>query len=302
MRGLVSIIFILLSLFTNAQRPVKKTASPTVNTNNINIFLRLGDSNEAGGTATETGTEANKFHTVLKNAIIHYKPDRTGTNNGTWLNVSDSNPTINHYSGYQAIAPRTPPLGIGPSQPFAYSMDSASKSRVGIIKCALGGTFLTNEWASGGSMYNFFFSYSYPVGIPLLTSTLGYGKANIKAAIVRLGTNDCQASYNNIVFKAAIQTFVSTIRSVTGNATLPIYWVQVNANLYLEPGGLHSFANVTAVRAAISACANIADPAYIPNFIVLNYDNNSLLPDGIHYDQAACIYQGAYEALIMLNL
>jgi len=280
----------------NGQRPTFKDKSGTTGANNISIYLRLGDSNESGGTATEDSTFPAKYHTVLQNAIIYFKPDRTSTNNGSWLNVSDSNPTINHYSGYAAIGYKTPPLGVGPSQSFCYSIDSLSKSKVGIIKCALGGTKLTSEWQSGGSMYNFFFTYSYAVGIPVLSASR---RVNVKGVVIRLGTNDCATGYNDATFKAAIPVFVAQIRAATGVSDLPIYWVQVNANLYLAPVGAYSLSDVTAVRAAITACETVGNPAYIAGFHVLNYDSDALLPDGVHYTQNSCISQGIYEANLM---
>ena len=289
-------LFLVVGINASCQRPVTKDKSGTAGANNIDIYLRLGDSNESGGTATEDSSFPAKYHTVLQNAIIYFKPDRTSTNNGSWLNVSDSNPTINQYSGYAAIGYKTPPLGVGPSQSFCYSIDSLSKSKVGIIKCALGGTKLTSEWQSGGSMYNFFFLYSYPVGMLKLTQ---FNKANIKGVVIRLGTNDCATGYNDATFKAAIPVFVAQIRAATGVSDLPIYWVQVNANLYLAPGGTFTPTNVTAVRAAITACQTVGNPAYIAGFHVLNYDSDALLPDGVHYTQNSCISQGIYEANLM---
>lgn len=295
------ILFVLGFIGCNGQSPFKKNTSQTSGMNNIDVYLRIGDSNEAGGSATEDSTFPAKYHTVLKNTLIYVKPDRTVTNNGVWYNYSDSNPTINRFSGYGPIQNIAQPWGVGPDISFAYSIDSAIKTKVGIIKCALGGTRLLSEWAVGGSMYNFFFSYSYPVGVPYLTASLPYKRANIKAAIVILGTNDCTTgNYNDANFKAAIQTMVTTLRTTSGVSDLPIYWVQVNTNLGLVSG--FSAASVTSARAALTACATFGNPAYISNFTLLNYDADGLLPDGVHYNQNACISQGIYEAYLMLGL
>lgn len=268
--------------------------------NNVNVYLRVGDSNETGGGAqgSEDGSFPVKYHTVLRNTIIYYKPNLTSANNGAWLNYSDSNGYINRFSGEATLGLTdiyTPPLPVGADISFAFSLDSALKKKVAIIKCALGGTALTNEWAKPGTMYNFFMDYSCLVGLPVLNKPY-----TVKALIVRLGTNDVVSGvYNNTTFKAGLQSFCSNVRSDLSLPTLPIYWVQVNENLN---DASHPEANVIAARAAIAACADENDAAYIPGFHVLNYDADPLMPDNVHYSPQATIPQGIREALTMISL
>ncbi len=305
MKFLLTILLFIstISLAQTSRLTVDKKMT-NIRTRTINVYLRIGDSNEAGGSATEDGTFPLKYHTTLSKALIYFKPDRTSNNNGQWLNYSDTSPYINRFSGYQPVQATSMPYGVGPDISFTYSFDSAAtRTPIGIIKCALGGTKLTSEWLSGASMYNFFLPYSYTVGISDLSTISRFNTINVKAVIVRLGTNDATiAAYNDVNFKAAIQSFTTAIRSVTGLPTLPIYWVQVNSNLPSSIGGLYNSTNVNLARAAITACETIGNPALISNFTVINYDSYPLLADGVHYTQDACLAQGFVEYNLLKNL
>lgn len=288
------IILLIMGHSSYCQTQFRRNKTPISNTNTVNIFLRLGDSNEAGGTAKQDGTFPSKYNSVYNNALIYYKPNRSSSDNGLWLNYSDSNPTINRASGYQPVISTSPPYSVGADISFSYSVDSGYRNKVGIIKTALGGTKATDWSHTTDSLYLFFRYSIYGLG---KLSSLNYNGYKIKALIVRLGTNDC-AAYNNATFKAAIQSLVTNVRADMNSPLLPIYWVQVNTNLR----STYSGASVDSARASILACTNIASPAYIQNFNVLNYDADSLLPDGIHYDQNACIRQGIYEANLMFGI
>lgn len=291
--------------------------------NEIDLVIRIGDSNENGALEEPVGMNPDYLN-IPNNVLIYFKVDREySTDNATWQKYScrpSGTEAVNRAPGYVYVT--GPPYGFGTDQSFVRKLSLESHRHVAIIKIGKGGSTLIartgddNDWAKGGS------ADAVPSGAELYTSlffifldrglrdlrrgnsyNIRYGRVRIKAAIIRLGTNDCKtANWNSSAFTSAIPAFVNEIRAKT-RPDLPIYWVLPKSDLASSPLGEWTAggADVTACRTAITNCT-AGGSTEISNFFTLNYDSHTLQADGVHYDYDSYVAQGEDEADLILGL
>lgn len=301
-------------------RIVKKREFQNAKANEIDVVILIGDSNQNGALEEPVGMDPD-YLTIPDNVLIYYKEDRAySTDDAEWQKYScraTAAEDVNRTPGYTYSGP---PYGFGQDQSFVRKLSLESPRHVGIIKLAKGGSSLItqamtdNDWQkdsqadateTGAELYTSLFFVFLNRALRDLREPnrygVRYGKVNIKAVIIRLGTNDCLTSlWNTTTFTNAIPVFVSQIRAKT-RSDLPIYWVQVKSDLASAPSGLYAGADVTACRAAINNCA-AGGSTEISGFNVINYDSDTLQADGVHFDYDSYVSQGENEADIILAL
>lgn len=287
--------------FGNSQRqPIKQS--------NANIYIEIGDSN-AGGPVAEPGGFDSKYESSSR-VKIFYKPTFTATDNGEWQYYSTrATPTINRRPGYEPVT-----YAVGADQSFVWELGQSSlRKDLRYIKFAIGGSTLIpvagsdNDWTPNKAnttpeLFNVFATYFYQKAMEKLGNVEGVHNPQVKGVVVRLGTNDCTtANWNQATFIAAIPDFCNRLRQILGSQNIPIYWVQVNANLSSSPLGTWTGTNVGQCRTAISNCAS-GGSTPITNFYVLNFDADPLESDGVHYTPDAFISQGEEYASTLIAL
>lgn len=269
----------------------------------IDVYLFVGDSNTYGAAAMP-GSPV--YVGPYNQALLWYKPTLTTVENGQWNGVKTGSNTHPGYARSVSAA------NYGATSGFAYEIVRLKgPTKVAIIKCGISGATLAAKTGtpndfdqSTGEGYSLFVNDFMRRGMEQLVRE-GY-RPTIKEVTVRLGTNDCvPAVYNLAAFKAEVQLFCAAIRTDTGNASLPIYWVQVCADLYLDTLTTIPQVNVDAIRLALTDCVTVGNPAFISGLTLINYDNRTTYPIGadfVHFTAAGYDAQGLYEAGIMAAL
>jgi hypothetical protein len=284
--------------------------------NRCNIYIEIGDSN-AGGPVLEPVGFPSYYQLSDRVRILYrpdfvdgfsfYSPENVVNHDASWLLYRTRDP-INRRPGYIAATE-----AVGADQSLVYTLgNSTLKHDLRYYKFGIGGSTLIqvagldNDWSPDHTtgptleLFTWFTKDFFRPGLALLARE-GIKDHDVKGVVVRLGTNDCKtANWNQASFIAAIPNFVTRLRDVIG-ATVPIYWVQVHADLASAPGALWNGTNVTQCRTAISNCAS-GGSTEISNFFVLNYDADTLDADGVHYSPDSFISQGEDQANIFIAL
>lgn len=270
--------------------------------NNMDLYIMIGDSNIRGGTALEseyTGTWPAAYGNITDNAKILYKDDRTSESATLrWLNYSTRS-FRNRDPGGGVVGPETPsggPYSVGFDVSFMHYMRVNSPRIAGLLKWALGGTTLIgragddNDWNPSSTdtsdMWRTFIVYYHQL-CNQKAIDIKHFNTRIKGILIGLGTNDCFTGvWNQASFIAAIPNFCTSLRRALGQPSLPIYWIQVRADLSDHPSGDYTVTAVTQARDALAQCDGGSTP--ITGFNLLDFESTTSTVDGIHYDADAC--------------
>lgn len=277
--------------------------------NNHLLFGMIGDSQITGGVALQadyTGTWPPAYADVSEKTKILYRDNRTTGDQSTvrWLSYSQTaDANNNRFPGYGAVGWLQSALA-GIDAPFMWYMRQNSNRPVGLLKWALGGTTLLsrsgtdNDWSpSNNEMYRYWaVDYSN-----LHRRDEVYG-SRLRAILVSLGTNDCHtAVWNQTNFINAIPTFVTAIRAISGNTSLPIFWIPPRTDLTTFNPTDYPATNVSQCRAAI-ADRGAGGSSPITNFFVRDYESDGGTADGVHWDADLCDFIGLDIAAEFLSL
>lgn len=263
--------------------------------NNMDCFVLIGDSLASGGVALKadvTGGYPAAYYDVDAKAKILYKNDRTSESATLgWLNYDSDE---NRAPGYQAPTPGDTAIGFDDS--FMYYMRQNAKKNIGLIKWGLGGTTAKTEWdvATPGTMWQSFRDYYAPKGIGKAID-IGYYNPTVKAVIICLGTNDViQGTWvSGAAFTTSCNALIAALKAALGQPSLPIYWLQIRADLYLSGLANYPQANVNAARAVISGLSGVT---------VLDYESATSTVDTVHYDADSCDYIGLQMGGTLISL
>lgn len=276
---------------------------------NALIFILLGDSNCAGGTAEEpVGLDA-KYIGVNTNVDIFFKEDRTSTDNGYWTPYSNRDP-FTRLPGYGAPTDPGAPYYIGPDVSFCWKFGDTTtiKRKKCVQKFGLGGTSLLavagsppNDWSLvDGEMTQIFYDYYYAQGNKHSIEDRHFSPFP-RVAVVWLGTNDCVTGvWNQANFIAAIPLFVQRLRDRISQSLI-IIWVKVKSDLASAPSGVYTSTAVNQCRAAIEDCAS-GGGTELPNFYVYSVDHLTTLADGVHLDGDSNVTAGLELADLCIAL
>lgn len=253
----------------------------------------IGDSNISGGvTALSGGQWPSAYFDVNPKTKILYRDNRTTGDFSTlrWLTYDPtSNATNNRFPGYGAVGTVTSQFA-GIDQPFMWYMRENSPRPVGLLKWALGGTTLIsrsgadNDWSpSNNEMYRY-----WVVDYAKCHRRDAVYNSRLRALLIGLGTNDCHSSvWNNTSFRSALPAFITAMRAVFANPSLPIYWIQVRSDLSSHPSGDYSVTAVTECRQAITDfCFGGANA--ISNVFKKDWEFLGGTSDGVHFDADVC--------------
>ena len=275
--------------------------------NNHLLYGMIGDSNISGGvTALSGGEWPSAYFDVDPRTKILYRDNRTTGDFSTlrWLTYDPTaTASNNRFPGYGPVGTVTTQFA-GLDQPFMWYMRQNSIRPVGLLKWALGGTTLIsragtdNDWGIGNNeMYRY-----WVVDYAKCHNRDGVYNSRLRAIIVGLGTNDCHTSvWNNTNFRASMPAFIAALRSVHADPNLPIYWVQVRADLADHPSGNYTLTAVTECRQAITDfCFGGADA--ISNVFKKDWAHLGGTSDGVHWDADLCQAGGLEIAENFLTL
>lgn len=262
--------------------------------NNMDCFVLIGDSLATGGTALKddvTGGYPSAYFDVNAKTKILYKDDRTSES--ATLRWLDYNADENRFPGYAAVTPDGPSIGFDDS--FMYYMRQNAKKNVGLVKWALGGTSAKVDWdVTTGTMWQSFRDFYAPKGIGK-SIDIGYYNPTTKAVIICLGTNDVINGtwVSSGAFTTSCNALIAAVRAALGQPSLPIYWLQIRADLYLSGLADYPQANVDAARAVISGLSGVT---------VLDYEGATDTVDTVHYDADSCNYIGLQMGGTLISL
>jgi hypothetical protein len=287
-----------------------KTHIQPVKVNQIDVYLLLGDSREAGMTAAEVSLDPKYITTGLPRCSIAWKIDRTATVNTTIEPYSNRSPTWNRYPGVGARETGGN-YTVGPDVSIAYNLNIQNVKKPVILKWTRGGgTLLTNtndtgnDWqnVSGHRMFELL-NYYLPQALAQLRATANVGKVVVRKVQMSIGTNDLIYGWNEANFKAALPVFINQIRNALTDPSLPVQFVMPDSNLYQETSvtPIPTQAMVDACRASLLALTNTSDPAYISGISVLDVSDLPLLADGLHKTQDGVLEQGNRTAQWFLS-
>lgn len=287
---------------------------------NTDMYLFLGDSVMTGGVAEEPVDWPTEYAAAdYSNTLILYKDDRTNedflgeTFNTLRFLPYSTRVEKNRFPGYGVVGPVTPapPYAVGIDNSFMYYMSQNAKKTVGLCKWALGGTTLiarsgaNNDWGlTTDEMYRSgmdYYSRRAHTEMKLKNGNPPAG-SKYKACVIILGTNDTDtAVWNQAAFIAAIPAFIQGVRDYVGQPAMPIYWMQIRQDLYLEPAGNHTLTNVNQGRAALANCVS-GGSTPISGFNLLDYESVTTTVDGVHIDADSGKLIGLDLAQIFLAL
>jgi hypothetical protein len=267
--------------------------------NPMNGVIMIGDSNCFGYYVINdaTGVAAPYLQTNPK-AIIGFNSDFTTSGEVALENYSAVPTTFNRTPGY--VRPTDYPLYYGWDAPFVKTVTDSTLRKLLVVKFGISGSTLISrteparEWQkSSGGLYYVFLNCYHQI-LDKLKQQQIYG-IDFKVIYVQLGTNDT-FYWNTPLFTAAIPLFVSNLRTDLGLPNIPIYWIQVRADLQTRPSPPVS-GTVAAARLAIANAGTLGNSAYIPGFIAIDdYGTVPMQSDGTHYTDVGYNSIGLGEA------
>jgi hypothetical protein len=270
--------------------------------NNIDVYLRLGDSNERGA-ATEPGDLDPVYLEDKNNVLIYYKGDLTTTDNGAW-EVYNA-----HQNGQPGFArPSNPYNNMGTDYSFCHRINSITKKKAAVLKLGVGGAFLLpvsgsgNDWSkSNADLFALYVTNYVKAAMPKLAQA-GYRNPNFKGVTIRLGTNDVVVgTWNNSSFSTTAQAFIAALRNELSRSDLPVFWVQVREDLGDVNPAVRPQANVDECRATLLTFTS-GGGAPISGYTLLDYNADTMSADLIHFSAASYLTQGTSEADLMIGL
>jgi hypothetical protein len=280
---------VLLCAITSCQ-PQTENYLPT-----IDLYMLIGDSNQNGATYEPEGLAVDSSLIENQWTLIYYKPDRSSQANGQWQPYSirpTANANYNRVPGYARTNETQERFSLGQDQSFVQTWSKARRKIV-MIKMARGGSTLLslkgleNDWMDDDLFETLIDDFYYPA-IEELHSR-GY-RANLKGVLIRLGTNDCNATlWKPDEFSRRVEELITDLREDT-NSDPNIYWIQINNNLPTSKLSNYPSEVVNKARAIIEAKSREL------NFHTIYYDTCALQSDGVHYTADAYKWQGIYEA------
>jgi hypothetical protein len=172
-----------------------------------------------------------------------------------------------------AIPGTTEPKGFGPEISFGQTLRKKGHPPLGIIKASRGATTLAEHWNAGpekGILVKFLEDQ--------IRSAQASRPLKFRGIIWMQGESDAETPARAQAYGENLAAFISTIREIVGDDTLPFYCGRVN-----PPAD--KFPEVETVRRSQETC-----PA--ENFILIDCDDLQKVPDNLHYNTEGIIEAG----------
>lgn len=252
----------------------------------MNIIVLAGQSNMAGrGNVSALPRYLNKVHSdIWYHYYCGFAADKTkpySSDGWTFLQ-----PGKKHVS--------TPEAHFGPEMSFAVAFKEAlslTDGELGIIKVAVGGTNLVNDWnpvSPGG--HKIFPNFVKRVNTALLSSVKSSAN-NIKGILWMQGEGDSLDKESAIIYRHNLEIFIKNCRSFFNNSKLPFIQGQImDRNTDRMP-----FAAM--VREAQHDVCNT-----FPNIGLIETDDLADMGDKIHFSSEALIELGKRYAQALVNM
>jgi hypothetical protein len=234
----------------------------------VAVYLMAGQSNMVGqGVGEELTAPLNTTQgdvMAWASVSIGWSPLRWGTGNG--------------------------PTQFGPELSFGRAMaDSDAQARVAIVKYAVNGTNLAQDWAPGvGSVYTDFNASITAARQRLDGLSVPY---EIRGLLWMQGESDALDETMAASYQQNMTAFIESVRGFVGVADMPVVIARIRGTM--PAPFYHSLAVRMAQESVAAGDANVR---------IIDTDPLTLHADGVHYDTAGQLALGQAFATAMLQM